>query len=480
MNKGIYSGFGTPKTNLVSTFGANNATYSTNVLLTATSKKIQRLNMTITGLYVTLPSATSLSTGIELFVFSASNKDYSVRDSNGNLVCSVSSTQAVSIYLLSNDTNNGVWCTAIQTKMSSTPVLQPMAALGGGANSAVATIDDSKVLYVYQGTSNYLSAVIATIDGSTISFGTVLAANALAINNVSVAMLSSTKAICTYRTTGTTFINAIVFDISGTTISNGSPIAITSADGVTTSVTALTSTSAICVYIGASSYPYMMVLSISGNTVSNNTAVSMGLSSITTNVKIKAHSSTLAVAFCISAAGAYLFIISISGTTPATLTSNGINGGATSGQCDLTLFNDTPQGKGAVVFKLTSDNTPYCHYFTYTSSGYSSGNGTAQISATATVNSVAMNIQALEGTNNSAIVTYGAFSSNYLNAYIISNPSGTILIGTGAVYTTNLIQYNSLNIATIGKYGLSYRIIHPSYNPSTGNGLSVLDVPVGV
>ncbi len=89
-------------------------------------------------------------------------------------------------------------------------------------------------------------------------------------------MLTSTKAIVTYRDNGNSYYGtACILDVSGSTITAGTPAVFESANTTYTSVTMLTSTKAIVTYRdnGNSSYGTACILDVSGSTITAGTAV---------------------------------------------------------------------------------------------------------------------------------------------------------------------------------------------------------------
>lgn len=137
--------------------------------------------------------------------------------------------------------------------------IPPLFTLGAQANvatkqlqrSSVATLSSSSFLYAYiqydTGTGNAdLMAVVATVSGTTISYGSpVVIRSGLSPQGVGCCALSSTSALVTYGNASSVWA-ATAITISGTTITAGSE---TSAGTTASSSTcvALTSTTALCI-----------------------------------------------------------------------------------------------------------------------------------------------------------------------------------------------------------------------------------------
>ena len=144
--------------------------------------------------------------------------------------------------------------------------------------TSVAMLTSTKAIVTYQdnGNSNYGTACVLDISGSSITPGTPVVFESATTNYISVAMLTSTKAIVTYRDTGNlSYGTACVLDISGSSITPGTPAVFESALTNYTSVAMLTSTKAIVAYKdgGNSSYGTACILDISGSSITPDVPV---------------------------------------------------------------------------------------------------------------------------------------------------------------------------------------------------------------
>jgi hypothetical protein len=140
------------------------------------------------------------------------------------------------------------------------------------------TLSSTKVLVVYQNTngSNYGTAIVLSVSGTTITSGTPLVFESASTSYLSATTLSSTSALVSYVDAGnSSYGTAIVLSISGTTISAGTPVVFESASTSYISATTLSSTSVLVAYKdgGNSSYGTSIILSISGTTITPGTPV---------------------------------------------------------------------------------------------------------------------------------------------------------------------------------------------------------------
>ena len=106
-------------------------------------------------------------------------------------------------------------------------VLQAAVAHGGASGGSVVydTVND-KVLYFYRGTNSYLYGRVGTIANGQISFGTAAASASVTVNYVDAAFdTNAGKAVVVYNNDGgNNYPYAVVATVSGTNISFGTPV----------------------------------------------------------------------------------------------------------------------------------------------------------------------------------------------------------------------------------------------------------------
>ena len=176
------------------------------------------------------------------------------------------------VVLKSNGQVEAVGETAVAAS-SGTPTV-----FGGNYVSYInaAKLSNTKVIVCYMDASNsqYGTACVLSISGSTITAGSPVVFHANATAHISVTALSETKAIVVYHQANNNGYGTTgVLSISGSTITAGSAVVFESANSLYTSVTMLTSTTAIVVYTdtGNSYRGTACLLTVSGSTVTAGT-----------------------------------------------------------------------------------------------------------------------------------------------------------------------------------------------------------------
>ena len=209
--------------------GATQTTTGSNITLTSASNRVQEIIATA-AINVTLPDATTLSTGGPTYIIS-NNSFYTItlKNNAGAAIGYVAAGTAVNVNLTDNTTANGTW------ELSNLPVVatqsdyvqfdsnvtsyKSWAGAAGFGNHANFALSSTSVLTVYSRTATTLYAVVGTISGSTITYGTptLVATEASGYYYFDAITLSSTQAIINLSTSAAA--NAVYgLTISGTTI----------------------------------------------------------------------------------------------------------------------------------------------------------------------------------------------------------------------------------------------------------------------
>jgi hypothetical protein len=192
-------------------------------------------------------------------------------------VASISATQVVIAY---QDAGNSSYGTAIVGTISGTSISFGTATVFESANSnsfSVTPISETKVVIAYgdAGNSQYGTAIVGTVSGTSISFGTVAVFESANSQYISVTSISSTQVVIGYTDVGNSnYGTAIVGTISGTYISFGTPVVFESATSTYISVTSISSTQVVIAYRddGNSYYGTAIVGTVSGTSISFGTA----------------------------------------------------------------------------------------------------------------------------------------------------------------------------------------------------------------
>jgi len=138
---------------------------------------------------------------------------------------------------------------------------------------SVSALDATHFIVAYRdyGNSSYGTAVIGTISGSTISYGSEYVFNSETTRYTSVSALDSTHFIVAYQDyDNSSYGTAVIGTVSGSTISYGSEYVFNSGDTRYPSVSALDATHFVVAYqdIGNSNYGTAVIGTISGSTIS--------------------------------------------------------------------------------------------------------------------------------------------------------------------------------------------------------------------
>jgi hypothetical protein len=245
--------------------GANVASTSSDVTLTNASNRVQAITMTTSGDKVILPDATTITTlGGPLFIIvNTGIYTFDVCTSDGYALGYLEAGESMTLALSSSASANANWITDKNGLVGLTvtqSVYSGLTASKATTNAypiaktvAVCALSSSSVLisYVDQATSD-TKAVVATISGTTISYGTAVTVSAGTYQETFNVALSSTAAFIVSSTgDGASFLfNAAV--ISGTTITL-SPATAAFTNVFFQTIRKLDSTRAIFTYTGGAS-----------------------------------------------------------------------------------------------------------------------------------------------------------------------------------------------------------------------------------
>jgi hypothetical protein len=135
---------------------------------------------------------------------------------------------------------------------------------------------NNKVVYVYENSSTgYSEAVVGTVSGTTISFGTPVAITAqYASTGYERITFNSTsgKVVATYRADSGGYGTAVVGTVSGTSISFGTPVVFKSADTREMDIVSADGSNIVIAYKPSTGYGYGIVGAISGTSISFGSA----------------------------------------------------------------------------------------------------------------------------------------------------------------------------------------------------------------
>jgi hypothetical protein len=222
--------------------GSDTTSSAVDITLTSTSGRLQVISMTAPAKKVTLPAAGTLNKGSSIFVIKNSGTyRFAAHKNGGAFLCFVQPGQVVALHCSDISTGAGIWH------------------VGG---DAIEQINDSNNAETLNGVDSRL---------------------------ISVAMLSSTKAICAFRNNSTTFLNAVVLNFGS---ASGAPSAINAEASEFISIAAQSSSQATVVYKTLTGVTKGYVLDISGNTITPGTVATIDSATASEGTGIAALSST--------------------------------------------------------------------------------------------------------------------------------------------------------------------------------------------
>jgi hypothetical protein len=215
-------------------------------------------------------SGTSISFGTAV-VFESANSDHisATFDPNANKVV-----------IAYKDSGNGGYGTAIIGTVSGTSISfgTPVVFNAVSTNFPSIAYDSTanKIVIAYSGSSAYGVAVVGTVSGTSISFGTPVVFESAVVPSCSTSYDSNAnKIVIAYRNNGNSnYGTAIVGTVSGTSISFGTPTVFESSFTSGTSIAYdSVANNTVIAYRGSSSYGKAIVATVSGTSISFSTPV---------------------------------------------------------------------------------------------------------------------------------------------------------------------------------------------------------------
>ena len=228
--------------------------------------------------------------------------------------------------------SNSSYGTAIVGTVSGTSISFGAAVVFESANSDfISTAFDSSsnktvIAYRDRPNNNYGTAIVGTVSGTSISFGTAVVSQTVYADEISIAFDSSAnKVVMAYRNGNTLYGSAIVGTVSGTSISFGSAVVFETANTEAISATFDSSANKVVLAYkdaGNSNYGTAIVGTVSGTSISFGSAAVFE-SATTDNVSATFDSSSNKVAIAYRDAGNSYYGTVIAGTVSGTSISFG-------------------------------------------------------------------------------------------------------------------------------------------------------------
>ena len=321
---------------------------------------------------------------------------------------------------------------------------------------SVAMLTSTKAIVCYRDAvnSNFGTACILDVSGTTITHGTPQVFESSTTQEVSVAMLTSTKAIVCYRdAVNSNFGTACILDVSGTTITHGTPQVFESSTTQEVSVAMLTSTKAIVCYRDAvnSNFGTACILDVSGTTITHGTP-QVFESSTTQEVSVAMLTSTKAIV-CYRDVGNSSFgtacILDISNSTITSGTPQVFKSSKTQ-EVSVAMLTSTK----AIVCYRDVGNSSFGTACILDISNSTITSGTPQVFKSSKTQEVSVAML----TSTKAIVCYrDAVNSNFGTACILDVSGTTITHGTPQVFESSTTQEVSVAMLTSTKAIVCYR-----------------------
>jgi len=341
-------------------------------------------------------------------------------------------TNAQKIVIAYGDRNNSDALTAVVGTVSGTSISfgTPVVAHSGSDVNYVSIAYDAnaqKVVVVYKNTanSNYGTAVVGTVSGTSISFGTAVVFESAVIDYTGITYdANAQKVVIVYKDDGNSnYGTAIVGTVSGTSISFGTAVVFESASTVYPSVTYDSNAQKVVVAykdVGAGNIGTAIVGTVSGTSISFGTAVVFANNNVD-YIKCAFDSSNNKVVIVYGDAANSDYGTAIVGTVSGTSISFGteVVYAAAWTQINQVAY-DTSAGKIVIVFK-DRGNSSHGTLITGTVSGTSISFGTEQVFNAATTNHISI---AYDSSQEKIVVAYkDEGNSNYATAIVFQNES---------------------------------------------------------
>ena len=342
-----------------------------------------------------------------------------------------------------------------------TPVVYESA--GTGYTSSVYDSNSNKVVISYRdsGNSFYGTAIVGTVSGSSISFGTPTVFESAQTDRITSTFDSNeNKVVVAYSDAGNSRRGtAVVGTVSGTSISFGSPVIFLSADTREISSTFDTSANKVVLayrnLLGNTNYGTAIVGTVSGTSISFGTAVVFE-SAYTTRTSSVFDTNSNKVVIAYSDVANSNYGTAIVGTVSGTSISFG---SATVFETANAIYISAvyePSAQKVVIAYMDNGNSNYGTAIVGAVSGTSISFGTAVVFEAARTEEISIG---LDTSTNTVVISYADFGNLEYGTVITGTVSGnSISFGDPLVYESNEVTYTSVAFdSSSGKIVLSYR-----------------------
>ena len=310
-----------------------------------------------------------------------------------------------------------------------------------------ATYDSAneKVIIAYrEGSANYGHAVVGTVSGTSISFGTPVVFNAALSNAISATYDSANeKVVISYRDGGNSnYGTAIVGTVSGTSISFGSEVVFNAANTTSTLTFDSANNKVVIAYKdgGNSNYGTAIVGTVSGTSISFGSPTVFTQGNTTPLATYDSTNQKVVIAYRDAGNSDYGKVIE--GTVSGTSISFGtpVLFDSTSSDIRSVKF-DSTNGKVVIVY-IDNGNSNYGTAAVFSNTGFPVAEiGSEVVFESATIRHVS---STFDSANDKVVIVYADAGNSYAGTAVVGTVSGTsISFGTPVVFESSSTQHTS-------------------------------------
>ena len=314
------------------------------------------------------------------------------------------------------------------------------------------------VLFADGNNSEYGTAVVVTVSGTTVSFGTPVVFNSGRVNNNDIVYNATAgQFMIVYQDRGTSNqAQAIIGTVSGTTINFGTEQVYSTASVTGVAVAYNTTLNKYLAGSSASGAMSVAVLSVSGTTISVGTPVALSGTKYKPNIKSNESASSFVITNNKNDNQSEAHLITVSGTAPTVATSVDISS-AVSTSYPRTGLTFLENNKFVCVYSESNTNNMYTRTITVSGSSLSLGTASSAFTVDAdgqtTINS---RWPLFFVSTTEAYLYYQDDTSNFLKYVPIAISSTTATSGTEIAYTSETSAYPGFLYSSTVKQSLSF------------------------
>lgn len=216
--------------------GGTTSSSAVDITLTNASTQVQYVSMTAVDKFVILPSATTLGKGQAIFtIINTGAFPFHVKDGGGNIIYyNVVANQTLTVTLVDNGAAIGKWATEdgllqLSVGLPQVSSIDTNSAYVGNSSAVVTMLSATQALIFYPVVASRIDVVLATISGSSVTYGTpvTVASSVTAPMHLKALTFNATTSVLYYYNAagGESYMRAIT--VSGSTITVGAQLTLT-------------------------------------------------------------------------------------------------------------------------------------------------------------------------------------------------------------------------------------------------------------